>query len=108
MDCVLNLKQKKGIGNVDILPHLKAGEDVKAKGQFTFNKQLMEHISVKAGERIIIRKLPDSSLKIEAEKSQIDILSLAGSMIPTVHLTDNEIQNAISEGYAEVGMKGLK
>jgi len=78
------------------------------KGQFTFNKQLMEHINVRAGERIVITKQPDSSLKIEAEKSQIDILSLAGSLVPSIHLSDEEIQEAISNGYIESGVKGLK
>jgi len=78
------------------------------KGQFTFNKQLMEHIQVKAGERVIIKKLPDASLKIEAEKSQIDILSLAGSIKTNIHATDEEIQEAIRQGYATAGMQGLK
>jgi len=57
---------------------------------------------------VIIKKLPDASLKIEAEKSQIDILSLAGSIKTNIHATDEEIQEAIRKGYATAGMQGLK
>jgi len=79
-----------------------------SKGQFTFNKQLMEHINVKAGERILINKMPDGSLKIEAEKNQIDIMSLAGSLKSTVRLTDDELQTAITDAYVQAALKGLK
>jgi len=79
-----------------------------AKGQFTFNKQRLEHINVKAGDKIIIKKLPDKSLKIEAEKSQIDILELAGSIITNIHLTNEEIERSIQEGYVDAGIQGLK
>jgi len=79
-----------------------------AKGQFTFNKQLMEHMNVKVGDRIVIKKLPDASLKIEAEKSQCDILSLAGSIETNIHLTNEDIEEAIKGGYANAGMQGLK
>jgi len=78
-----------------------------SKGQFTFNKQLMEHLNVKAGERILIKKQPDASLKIEAEKSQIDIMSLAGSMRTNIRLTDEEIQESITNSYIAAGTKGL-
>jgi len=77
------------------------------KGQFTFNKQLLEHLRVKAGDRIVIRKQADASLKIEAEKNQLDLLSLAGSITPSVHATDEDIQNAIHAAYADAGAQGL-
>jgi len=77
------------------------------KGQFTFNKQLMEHINVKVGERIVIKKQPDSSLKIEAEKSQIDLMSLAGSMRTDITLTDEQIQESIINSYIAAGTKGM-
>jgi len=78
-----------------------------AKGQCTFNKQLLEHLSVKPGEKILIRKLPDASLKIEAEKHRIDFMSLAGSLKTDLHLTDDALQAAIGEAYAHSGMRGL-
>lgn len=79
-----------------------------AKGQFTFNKSLMEHLGIKAGEKIIVKKLPDGSLKVEAAKKQIDILSLAGSLKTNVQLTDDELQQAIQHSYIQRGTKGLE
>jgi len=79
-----------------------------SKGQFTFNKQLMEHLNVKAGEKVLINKMPDGSLRIEAEKSQVDIMSLAGSLKSTIRLTDEELQAAITDSYVQAGLKGLK
>jgi len=78
------------------------------KGQLTFSKQLMEHIKVKAGEQVVIKKLPDGSLKIEAEKKKVDIMSLAGCLKMDIRLTDEEIQEAIIQGYVESGMSGIK
>jgi antitoxin PrlF len=70
-----------------------------AKGQFTLNKQLMEHVGVKVGDKVIVKKQIDGSLKIEAEKNQIDILSLAGSLKTNIQLTDEALDAAISQSY---------
>jgi len=78
------------------------------KGQLTFSKQLMEHIKVKAGEQVVIKKLPDGGLKIEAEKKKIDILSLSCSIASDVRATDEEIKEAIEQAYVDAGMQGLK
>jgi len=78
------------------------------KGQFTFNKQLMEHLNIKAGERIVIKRQPDASLRIEAEKKKIDILSLANSVKSDIKLTDDELEEIIKNGYVTAGMAGLK
>jgi len=78
------------------------------KGQFTFNKQLMEHLNIKAGERIVIKRQPDASLRIEAEKKKIDILSLANSVKSDIRLTDEEIEETIKSAYVVAGMAGLK
>jgi len=79
-----------------------------AKGQFTFNKQLMEHINVRAGERVVIKKLPDNSLKIESEKNQRDIMDLAGSLRSKVRMTNDALQTAIKDSYIQAGLKGLQ
>lgn len=81
-----------------------------AKGQFTFNKSLMEHLGVKAGEKIIIRKQPDGSLKINASKKHRDIKGLVGSLKAKsgVKLTDDEMNEAIINAYLEHGMRGRK
>jgi len=78
------------------------------KGQFTFNKQLMEHLGVKAGEKIVIEKLPDASLKIAAGNSQLDLMHLAGSLPSTVCLSEDALQDAISSAYVQAGMNGLE
>jgi len=78
------------------------------KGQLTFSKQLMEHIKVKAGEQVVIKKLPDGGLKIEAEKKKIDILSLSCSIASDVRATDEEIKEAIEQAYVDAGTQGLK
>jgi bifunctional DNA-binding transcriptional regulator/antitoxin component of YhaV-PrlF toxin-antitoxin module len=67
-----------------------------AKGQFTFNKTLMEHLGVRAGEKVLVKKQPDGSLKLESAKKQIDI-----------HLTDDELQNIIQQAYVQRGQIGL-
>jgi hypothetical protein len=74
-----------------------------AKGQFTFDKQLLQHLGVKSGEKVLVKKLPDGSLKVEAEKHQIDILSLSGSLKGEVRLSDAELQAAIRESYSQRG-----
>lgn len=79
-----------------------------AKGQFTFNKSLMEHLGVQAGEQVLVKKLPDGTLKIEAAKNQIDLLSLAGSLKTGIRLTDEELQTAIQQSHVQHGMKGIE
>ncbi|MCW8176607.1 hypothetical protein [Verminephrobacter aporrectodeae] len=71
------------------------------EGQFTFNQQLLDHLGVKAGEKVLVKKLPDGSLKIEADKNQIDILSLSGSIQSDIHATDAELQDSIRQSYIQ-------
>ena len=75
-----------------------------ARGQVTFNEHLLHHLGVKAGEKVLVKMLPDGSLKIEAEKNQIDILSLAGSLKGNVRLTDDQLQEAIRQSYIQRGL----
>jgi bifunctional DNA-binding transcriptional regulator/antitoxin component of YhaV-PrlF toxin-antitoxin module len=81
-----------------------------AKGQFTFDKSLLEHLGVKAGEKIAIKKQPDGSLKINASKKHRNIMDLIGSLETktNVKLTDDELNAAIANAYIEHGMRGLK
>ncbi len=78
-----------------------------AKGQFTFNKQLLEHIGVKAGDKVLVKKLPDGSLKIQAQHSAVPISALLGCIETDLHFTTEEIDAAIQEGYALNGAAGL-
>lgn len=79
-----------------------------AKGQFTLNKPLLEHLGIKAGEKVIIKKLPNGSVNLEAEKNQIDILSLAGIAKTDIRLTDDELDESIRQSYIQRGMRGLE
>jgi bifunctional DNA-binding transcriptional regulator/antitoxin component of YhaV-PrlF toxin-antitoxin module len=78
-----------------------------AKGQFTFNKTLMEHLGIRAGEKVLVKKQPDGSLKLESAKKQIDILSLAGTLKTDIKLTDDELQTIIQQSYVKSGQRGL-
>jgi len=83
-----------------------------ARGQFTFNKSLMEHLGVSAGEKISIRKLPDGKIEIQARKKKMSpqaLLATLRSTIKTdVKLTIEEMNDEIARCYAEAGMKGLE
>jgi len=65
-----------------------------ARGQFTFNKALMEHLGVRAGERVSIQKLPNGRLLLEAEKQQQDILRLSGSLV-SLQMSDEALAKII-------------
>jgi bifunctional DNA-binding transcriptional regulator/antitoxin component of YhaV-PrlF toxin-antitoxin module len=83
-----------------------------ARGQFTFNKSLMEHLGVKVGEKISIRKLPGGKIEIEALKHKISpeiLLTTLRSIIKTdIKLSIEEINDIISQSYADAGMKSVK
>jgi len=39
---------------------------VTAKGQVTLRKDILQHLGVRAGEKIVVEKLPDGRLEIKA------------------------------------------
>jgi len=80
-----------------------------AKSQFTFNKSILEHLGVKAGEKIAIRKLPDGSISISASKKNRNIMELAGSLKgkTNVQMSIEEMNECIASGYVEHGKRGL-
>jgi len=81
-----------------------------AKSQFTFNKSLLEHLGVKAGEKIAIRKLPDGSISINASKKNRNIMALAGALRgkTNINMSIEEIDKSIVAAYIEHGNRGLK
>jgi bifunctional DNA-binding transcriptional regulator/antitoxin component of YhaV-PrlF toxin-antitoxin module len=91
----------------------RAGETMEmtltARGQFTFNKSLMEHLGVKVGEKISIRKLPGGKIEIEARKNKIStevLLTTLRSTIKTdIRLGIEEINDVIAQSYVSAGMK---
>jgi bifunctional DNA-binding transcriptional regulator/antitoxin component of YhaV-PrlF toxin-antitoxin module len=83
-----------------------------ARGQFTFNKSLMEHLGVSVGEKISIRKLPGGKIEIQAKKNKMSpqaLLTILRSTIKTdIKLTVEDMNDEIARCYAEAGMKGLE
>jgi len=81
-----------------------------AQSQFTLNNSLLEHLGVKAGEKIAIKKLPDGSISINASKKHRNIMELAGALKgkTDIKMSIEEINQAIAEGYIEHGTRGLK
>jgi len=83
-----------------------------SKGQCTFNKGLLEHLGIRAGDRIAIRKMPGGKVEIEAQKNRLpdaELFSLLRETLKTnKKFSLEEIQEAIIQGYVEAGMKGLR
>ncbi|MBP8866686.1 MAG: AbrB/MazE/SpoVT family DNA-binding domain-containing protein [Propionivibrio sp.] len=81
-----------------------------ADGQFTISKALLDHLGVKAGETVLVKKMPDGSLKLEAEKKRADVLELAGVLASEtdVRLSDEALDEAIRQSYVQRGARGIK
>jgi antitoxin component of MazEF toxin-antitoxin module len=79
-----------------------------AKGQCTFRKQLLEHMGVKPGEKLVVQKLSDGSLKIQAKAREIPLSELQGCIETLISASDDEITEAIAKGYINSGTSGLE
>ncbi|GHT96834.1 hypothetical protein FACS1894116_14520 [Betaproteobacteria bacterium] len=78
------------------------------KGQFTFNKQLLDHMGIRGGEKVLVKKQPDGSVRIESAKKTRDWRTLFGMLGDSeVHMTIDEIKAFTEEAHAQAGMKGL-
>jgi bifunctional DNA-binding transcriptional regulator/antitoxin component of YhaV-PrlF toxin-antitoxin module len=82
---------------------------ITAKGQFTFNKGIMEHLGIQVGDKVLVKKMPDGTVNIEAAKKLHPIESLFGILGKSkIHMTDEEMKVFIENAHAEAGMKGLE
>jgi bifunctional DNA-binding transcriptional regulator/antitoxin component of YhaV-PrlF toxin-antitoxin module len=88
---------------------------VTAKGQFTLNKGLMEHLGIKPGERVSITKTPEGiSVTAAKNKTSVEEMMAGFRKLRESHggakvtATIDEIQEAIANGYIEHGMRGLR
>jgi len=81
-----------------------------ANGQLTLDKSLLEHLGVKAGEKITVKKLPDGSINIDKSEKRNDIMALAGILKSetAVKMSLEDMNQVITQGYAKRGVKGLK
>ena len=74
---------------------------VTAKGQVTLRKELLEHLGVAPGQKIVVDKLPDGSLKVQASPKR-RISEFFGSIKPKggKRLTIEEIKTITEEAWA--------
>jgi len=86
---------------------------VTARGQFTLNKGLMEHLGIRPGEKVSVTKTPEG-INVSAVKNKTSVEEMladfeelrAGRVFEPVSV--EEMNRVIGECYAEAGMKGLK
>ena len=75
---------------------------VTMKGQVTLKRDLLQHLGVKAGERIEIDKLPGGALRIQAARSSGSIDSFIGRHAGKAKkaLTIEEMNEIAAAGWA--------
>ena len=74
---------------------------VTAKGQVTLKKEILEHLGVSPGEKIVLDKLPDGRFQMRARPAG-KISDAFGVLKPPpgVHFTIEEIEDAIRRAWA--------
>lgn len=85
---------------------------ITGKGQFTLNKVLLQHLGVRPGEKISVTKTPEG-LSVRAARRGLSIDEVLKGLDKIVQSralpsSIDDINQAIAEGYAEAGMRGLK
>jgi hypothetical protein len=53
---------------------------VTAKGQVTLRRGVLDHLGVRAGEKVKVSLLPDGRVELTAASADIDISSLRGAL----------------------------
>ena len=73
---------------------------VTAKGQVTLRRGVLDHLGVKAGERVSVSLLPDGRVELTAASEGIDIRSLRGALRRPGQrvISLEEMQDAIEAG----------
>ncbi|HRP11445.1 MAG TPA: AbrB/MazE/SpoVT family DNA-binding domain-containing protein [Terricaulis sp.] len=74
---------------------------ITAKGQVTLRKELLEHLGVQPGQKVTVEKLPDGRVEVRAARKG-DISRVFGMLKNPhgVHMTIEEINEAIADGWA--------
>lgn len=79
---------------------------VTARGQVTFRKDLLQHLGIKAGERIEVDLLPDGRAELRAAAQNGSVRELAGFLKGKTNgkvLSIEEIARAIADAGAAAG-----
>ncbi len=79
-----------------------------AKGQFTLKKALLDFLGIRPGDQVMVKKLPGGALKIQAKSNSISLNSLQGCIKVDKNYSDDEVQDAIEQGYIKRGISGLE
>lgn len=84
-----------------------------AKNQVTFKKEFLQHLGITSGDQIDVSKLPNGELRIRAKKKPVekvqsfkDFVGCMGNPYD-VHLTVDELNEAIGAAAAEAGIQGM-
>ena len=83
---------------------------VTERGQVTFRKDVLKHLGIQPGGKITLDLLPGGRAELKAEQPKGSWDQLVGFLDnkTNVHLTIDEINEAIIEGYVAAGMKGME
>jgi AbrB family looped-hinge helix DNA binding protein len=75
---------------------------VTAKGQVTLRKDVLQHLGVKPGEKVVVDKLPDGQINIRAAEKRGDISNVFGMLKQEngPHLTIEEMNEVIAKAWA--------
>jgi AbrB family looped-hinge helix DNA binding protein len=75
---------------------------VTAKGQVTLRKDVLQHLGIQPGSKIIIEKLPAGRISVRAEEQKGDISRVFGMLHREngPHLTIEEINEVIAGSWA--------
>lgn len=81
-----------------------------SRGQVTLRKEFLEHIGVRPGDPIDLRKTPNGKLTLERAKSTGNWDDFIGCLRgkTDVRLTIDEINEGIGHGIVEAYEEGLK
>jgi hypothetical protein len=73
---------------------------VTAKGQVTLRRGVLDHLGVRAGEKVKVSLLPDGRVELTAASADIDIRSLRGALRRPGQrvISLQEMQDAIEAG----------
>ena len=76
---------------------------ITTKGQVTLRKDLLEHLGVHPGQKVVVEKLPDGRIEVKAAKPSGKISDLFGRLKdkkkgPTLSI--EEMNEVIARGWA--------
>jgi len=84
---------------------------VTARGQITFQKDVLEHLGIGPGDRLRLELLPDGRAELKADRSGGSLRQLHGMLEGKgngVRCSIEEIGDAIAQAGAEAALSGLQ